>query len=64
MNFCELCKEKREATHRDSVPDPNVGGMNMNECGYRYQFLCLVHAMDRKSVATSRVEPLELSRID
>jgi hypothetical protein len=30
----------REATHTDSVPDPNKPGMNLNECGYTRKPFC------------------------
>lgn len=56
---CEICIQT--ARFEDSVPDPNTRGANhLNECGYRRQFLCLVHAMERRQVATSRVKPLVL----
>jgi len=54
---CELCG--REATHEDSVPDARVPGTHPSEAGYRRQFLCLVHAMDRRGVNTARVKEID-----
>lgn len=55
---CEMCIQT--AIYEDSVPDPNSRGSNLNECGYRRKFLCLVHAMERRQVATNRLKPLLL----
>lgn len=51
---CEICG--KEAAYCDSVPDPTKQGVNLNECGYRLQPLCWIHAADRRSVSTSRIE--------
>lgn len=56
---CELCGEP--AVYCDSVPDPAVPGANHlpgAECGYRLQPLCWLCGVDRKQVATSRVNQL------
>ena len=53
---CELCGAV--ATHIDSVPDPTKQGANLNECGYRTQWLCLAHANERREVATSRLQKI------
>lgn len=58
-NSCEICGA--EATHVDSVPDMNVPGFNLNECGYRDQYLCLPHALRAKEQATSRVRCLHVT---
>jgi hypothetical protein len=54
LPMCEICGEK--AAYCDSVPDPTKQGINLNECGYRLQPLCWIHAADRRSVSTSRIE--------
>lgn len=51
---CEHCG--RPTVYCDSVPDPNRQGMNLNECGYRLQPLCMLCGWERKQVATSRVQ--------
>jgi hypothetical protein len=53
---CELCG--RTARFTDSVPDPRVEGIHPSECGYRTQYLCLVHGWERQGVATARVQPI------
>lgn len=53
---CEHCGG--EAAYCDSVPDATVQGRTPSECGYRYQPLCWLCAVDRRQVATSRVEPI------
>ncbi len=53
---CEICGQ--ETTHADSVSDPTKRGYNLNECGYRYQALCWVHAADRRLINTSRIVPV------
>lgn len=54
---CEICGRKAE--YVDSVPDSRVEGYSRSECGYRSQYLCTVHAFDRRKTNTSRVEPIE-----
>jgi endogenous inhibitor of DNA gyrase (YacG/DUF329 family) len=53
---CALCG--RPATYCDSVPDPNVPGLHSGEPGYRLTALCWAHAVERRGVATARVEPV------
>lgn len=65
---CELCGEPAE--YCDTVPDSRVTGTHPSECGYRLKAFCWLHGVERKSVATSRVEHLlrcesqRISRID
>lgn len=57
---CEICG--RSATHADNaVPDPNVVGLNASECGYRRQYLCLPHAIERRKQNTARVECMHVA---
>ncbi len=51
---CELCGEP--AQYCDSVPD--ASNSRQGEMAYRRQLLCWIHAVDRRMVATSRVEPV------
>lgn len=51
---CETCG--LPADYCDSVPDPSIQGCHLGECGYRLKPLCFIHAMERREVATNRVE--------
>lgn len=54
---CELCNEP--ATCCDSIPDTTkVGANHHGECGYRLQPLCWLCGVDRKQIATSRVNQI------
>ena len=55
-NQCELCD--RPAEFVDSIPDSHKRGVNLNECGYRPQLLCWIHATERSNDNTSRVKDL------
>jgi len=55
---CEFCI--RDAVLEPRGLDANTPGTHPSECGYRRQFLCLVHAMERRQVATNRLKPLML----
>lgn len=54
----KYCHCGQVAAYVDSVPDATLPGTHPSECGYREQPLCVVHGMERKRVATSRVMPL------
>jgi DNA-binding XRE family transcriptional regulator len=56
---CETCGQP--ASYCDSVPDASLPGMHPSECGYRLQPLCWLCAVDRRQVATSRVQDLLLA---
>lgn len=52
---CSLCT--RIAAFVDSVPDASIpSGHALNECGYRNEYLCVVHGMERRRTNTSRVK--------
>jgi hypothetical protein len=54
---CELCGSPAE--YGDFIPDAIVPGYAPSECGYRRQWLCRVHAVERRKTATSRVTAME-----
>ena len=62
---CELCDQPAE--YADSVPDGNAGPKDHQ---YRWKPFCWLHAIERRQVATSRVQPIarcekqQLGRID
>ncbi len=51
---CEECGQP--ADYCDSVPDARVPGQTPSECGYRLKPICWLHAVERRMVATSRVD--------
>ncbi len=53
---CEACGQP--ASYCDSIPDASLDGYSPGECGYRLQPLCWLCGVDRRMVATSRVQDL------
>ena len=54
--ICEYCAN--DATHHDSVTDPENSRIGI--VAYKTQYLCLVHAQERRRENTSRVQCLHL----
>jgi hypothetical protein len=65
MRPCEIpttCREcDRPTTYCDSVPDP-ANSRQGDYPAYKFVPLCFLHAVDRRSEHTSRVEPTILSQ--